>query len=149
MTELEQGMCAAIEQARRSGREGGIPIGAALTGPGGEMLSAGHNRRVQCDSPTRHAEIDCLERAGRMVPYSQTTLYSTLMPCYMCAGAIVQFAIPRVIVGESRTFPGAAQWLQERGVDVVDLDLRECHQMLQAFITAHPEVWLEDIGRAG
>jgi cytosine deaminase len=101
---------------------------------------------VQCDSATRHAEIDCLEWAGRAVPYAQTTIYSTLMPRYLCAGAIVQFAIPRVVVGESRTFCGAAQWLRERGVHVVDLDLPECHEMLQAFIAAHQNIWLEGIG---
>jgi cytosine deaminase len=139
-------MGAAIEQARRSAAEDGIPIGAALVGPDDELLGVGRNRRVQCDSPTRHAEIDCLEQAGRVASYAQTTLYSTLMPCYMCAGAIVQFAIPRVVVGEARTFPGAAQWLRERGVHVIDLDLSECHRMLQAFIEAHQDIWVEDIG---
>src|SRR4051794_28813271 len=99
-------MQAAIAQARKSQREGGIPIGSVLA-RNGEILSTGHNRRVQDDDPMMHAEIDCLRRAGRLGSFGDTTLYSTLMPCYLCAGAVVQFGIKKVIIGESRTFPGA------------------------------------------
>ena len=93
-----------------------------------------------------HAEIDCLMQAGRVGHYRDTTLYSTLMPCYLCAGAAVQFRVPRVVVGESRTFPGARQFMESHGIEVVDLDLDECVQMMEAFIAARPELWFEDIG---
>ena len=93
-----------------------------------------------------HAEIDCLMQAGRVGHYRDTILYSTLMPCYLCAGAAVQFKIPRVIVGESRTFPGARSFMAQQGIEVVDLDLPECVEMMKHFITARPELWFEDIG---
>lgn len=144
----DMGMVAAIEAARTSLAEGGIPIGASLTGAGGELLATGHNRRVQRQSQILHAEIDCLANLGRYPDYGSTTLYSTLMPCYMCAGAAIQFGIPRVVVGESRNFEGAAELLREHGVEVVDLDLEECTRLLGDFIAANPGIWSEDIGES-
>ncbi len=139
-------MDAAIAQARKSLSEGGIPIGSALARRG-ELLAVGHNKRVQDDDPVTHAEIDCLRNAGRIGSFRDTVLYSTLMPCYLCSGAVVQFGIPRVIVGESRTFPGGPEFMRSHGVEVIDLDLPECSEMMRQFIAAHPELWNEDIGR--
>ncbi len=139
-------MDAAIAQARKSLSEGGIPIGSALA-RGGELLAVGHNKRVQDDDPVTHAEIDCLRNAGRIGSFRDTVLYSTLMPCYLCSGAVVQFGIPKVIVGESRTFPGGPEFMRAHGVEVIDLDLPECSEMMEQFIAAHPELWNEDIGR--
>ncbi len=139
-------MDAAIAQARKSLSEGGIPIGSALA-RSGELLAVGHNRRVQDDDPVTHAEIDCLRNAGRIGSFRDTVLYSTLMPCYLCSGAVVQFGIPTVIVGESRTFPGGPDFMRSHGVEVIDLDLPECSEMMRQFIAAHSELWNEDIGR--
>ncbi len=139
-------MQAAIVQARKSGSEKGIPIGSVLVRDG-EIVSAGHNRRVQDNDPMTHAEIDCLRRAGRVGSFHNTTLYSTLMPCYLCAGAVVQFGIKQVIVGESRTFPGAVDFMRSHGVEVTDLDLPECVEMMRSFIAQNPQLWNEDIGR--
>lgn len=138
-------MQAAIEEARRGRDEGGVPIGAALV-LDGVIVGRGHNRRVQEQSPILHAEIDCLRAAGRVGRFHESVLYSTLMPCYMCAGAVLQFGIPRVVVGESVTFPGAAALMRQHGVDVVDLDLEACKAMMRAFIAEKPELWSEDIG---
>lgn len=145
MTENEL-MAAAIAEARKSLREGGIPIGSALARHG-ELLAAGHNKRVQENDPVTHAEIDCLRNAGRLGSFRDTVLYSTLMPCYLCSGAVVQFGIRKVIVGKSRTFPGAADFMRNHGVEVIDLDLPECVEMMSRFIAAHPQLWNEDIGR--
>jgi cytosine/creatinine deaminase len=139
-------MESAIAQARKSLSEGGIPIGSTLA-RNGELLAVGHNKRVQEGDPVTHAEIDCLRRAGRIGSFRDTILYSTLMPCYLCAGAVVQFGIPKVIVGESHTFPGAPEFMRSHGVEVIDLDLPECVEMMQQFIAAHPALWNEDIGR--
>lgn len=138
-------MQAAIAEAERGLAEGGIPIGSVLV-LNGSIAGRGHNRRVQEGNPMKHAEIDCLINAGRIGSYRGTTLYSTLMPCYLCAGAVVQFAIPRVIVGESRTFPGSAAFMRSHGVEVVDCDLDRCAAMMREFIAAHPLLWNEDIG---
>lgn len=138
-------MTAAIIEAKSGYEEGGIPIGAVLVRDG-RIVGRGHNRRVQEDDPIIHAEIDCLRNAGRIKSYRDTTLYSTLMPCYLCAGAVVQFGIPRVIVGESRNFSGAKDFLVSRGVEVTDLDLDECADMMARFIEENPELWNEDIG---
>lgn len=146
---LDPGMRSALEEARASLRQGGIPIGAALTDDEGNVLGSGHNRRVQLENPILHAEIDCLANVGRLADYSHTTLYSTLMPCYMCAGAAIQFGIPRVVVGEARNFAGAAGLLRERGIELIDLDLPECVRLLGDFIVAKPELWSEDIGNRG
>jgi cytosine deaminase len=142
----EELMAAAIAEARQGLSEGGIPIGSALA-RNGQLLAVGHNRRVQENDPMTHAEIDCLRNAGRIGSFRDTVLYSTLMPCYLCSGAVVQFGIPKVIVGESRTFPGAPEFMRSHGVEVVDLDLPACVAMMQQFIDAHPELWNEDIGR--
>ena len=145
MTEDEL-MQTAIAQARKSLNEGGIPIGSALA-RNGELLAAGRNKRVQDNDPVTHAEIDCLRNAGRIGSFRDTVLYSTLMPCYLCSGAVVQFGIPKVIVGESRTFPGGPEFMRSHGVEVIDLDLAECVEMMTQFIAANPQLWNEDIGR--
>ena len=142
---MDEFMQAAISEAKQGRNEGGIPIGSVLV-KDGKILGRGHNKRVQDGDPITHAEIDCLRNAGRIGSYQGTTLYSTLMPCYMCAGAVVQFGIKKVIAGESRTFPGAKEFMVSHGVEVVDLDLDECEQMMSEFITEKPELWNEDIG---
>jgi cytosine/creatinine deaminase len=138
-------MQTAISQARKSLDEGGIPIGAALV-KDGALIAVGHNKRVQENNPILHGEMDCLNNAGRIGSFKNAVMYTTLMPCYMCAGTIVQFKIPKVVVGESRTFSGAKDFLQQHGVEVVDLDLQECVDMMDVFIAQQPEVWNEDIG---
>ncbi|HMN06854.1 MAG TPA: nucleoside deaminase [Flavobacteriales bacterium] len=138
-------MQAAIDEARKGLAEGGIPIGSALV-KDGKLVATGRNKRVQENNPILHGEMDCLNKAGRIGSYRNTVMYSTLMPCYMCAGTIVQFKIPKVVVGESRTFPGARKFMEEHGVEVIDLDLPECVAMMEEFIRAKPEVWDEDIG---
>ena len=146
MSIVDTFMRAAIEEARKSRMEGGIPIGSALV-LDGKLLAVGHNKRVQENDPITHAEIDCLRRAGRIGSFQRTVLYSTLMPCYLCAGAVVQFGIKKVIVGESRTFAGASDFMRSHGVEVIDLDLPECVEMMRSFIAERPELWNEDIGR--
>ena len=135
----------AIGQAQKSLDEGGIPIGSVLV-KDGVLIAKGHNKRVQEDNPILHGEMDCLNNAGRVGSFKDTVIYSTLMPCYMCAGTIVQFKIPKVIVGESETFPGAREFMESHGVEVIDLDLQECKDLMQRFIAQKPEVWYEDIG---
>lgn len=135
----------AINQAQKSLSEGGIPIGSALI-KNGELVASGHNKRVQENNPILHGEMDCLNNAGRVGSFRNTVIYSTLMPCYMCAGTIVQFKIPKVIVGESRTFPGAREFMEQHGVEVIDLDLPECVDMMNRFIAEKPALWHEDIG---
>jgi cytosine deaminase len=138
-------MRAAFEEAELGLKEGGIPIGAVLV-KDGVVIGKGHNRRVQEGNPIMHAEIDCLRDAGRIRTCGGTILYSTLIPCYLCAGAIVQFGIKKVIVGESRNFPGATEFMISHGVEVVDLDDAECIEMMRMFILKNPELWDEDIG---
>jgi len=138
-------MKTAIDEARHGLKEGGIPIGSVLV-KDNRIMGRGHNKRVQESDPIMHAEIDCLRQAGRLGGYGETTLYSTLMPCYLCAGAVVQFGIAKVVVGESRTFSGAKDLMVAHGVDVVDLDLDECTQMMRQFIASNAELWNEDIG---
>lgn len=138
-------MKAAIEEAKKGLTEGGIPIGSVLV-KDGKIIGRGHNKRVQKGSPTLHAEIDCLENAGRIGSYKDTILYSTLMPCYLCSGAVVQFEIKKVVVGESKTFSGGPEFMREHGVEVTDLDLDECKKMMGDFIGANPLLWNEDIG---
>jgi cytosine deaminase len=139
-------MEAAIAQARQGLAEGGIPIGSVLV-KDNQIIGQGHNKRVQEGDPVTHAEIDCLRNAGRIGSYQNTVLYSTLMPCYLCAGAVVQFGIKTVIAGESATFPGAREFMESHGVEVRDLDLSECKQLMQDFIENHPRLWNEDIGK--
>ena len=143
---MDEFMQAAIDEAVTGKDEGGIPIGSVLVRDG-NIIGRGHNRRVQKGNPIAHAEIDCLERAGRICHYRGTTLYSTLMPCYLCAGAIVQFGIKRVYAGEAATFPGAREFMEQHGVEVIDLDLDTCKQLMTDFITNNPELWNEDIGK--
>lgn len=138
-------MEAAIAEAKQGLQEGGIPIGSVLV-KGGEIVGRGHNKRVQDNDPIVHAEIDCLRQAGRIGSYQETTLYSTLMPCYLCAGAVVQFGIKKVFAGESETFPGTREFMESHGVEVVDLNLDECKQLMREFIQSNPELWNEDIG---
>lgn len=135
----------AIEEARKGLAQGGIPIGSVLVRHG-TVIAAGHNKRVQEKNPILHGEMDCLNNAGRIGSYKDTVIYSTLMPCYMCAGTIVQFKIPKVIVGESVTFAGARQFMEQHGVEVIDLNLSECVTMMEDFINQNPELWNEDIG---
>jgi len=138
----------AIEQARIGAEEGGVPIGAVLVDADGTVLGAGRNRRVQMNSAIRHGETDALENAGRLPAsvYRRSTMVTTLSPCDMCTGAVLLYGIPRVIIGENRTFVGGEELLRSRGVEVVNLDSDECVALMDAFITAHPGIWNEDIG---
>jgi cytosine deaminase len=140
-------MALAIEQARIGRDEGGVPIGAALVAAG-RVLGVGRNRRVQDGSAIRHGETDALERAGRQPAsvYRRSTMYTTLSPCDMCTGAILLYGIPRVVVGENRTFVGGEDLLRSHGVEVVNLDSAECVELMNAFIAEHPQIWSEDIG---
>jgi cytosine/creatinine deaminase len=143
---MDEFMQAAVTEAKQGRKEGGIPIGSVLV-KDGKIVGRGHNKRVQDSDPVTHAEIDCLRNAGRLGSFRGTTLYSTLMPCYLCAGAVVQFGIKRVIAGESRTFPGAKEFMVSHGVEVIDLNLDECEQMMNKFIQEEPQLWNEDIGK--
>lgn len=136
----------AIDEAKMGLKEGGIPIGSILV-RNGKVIGRGHNMRVQKNDPTAHAEIECLRNSGRIGTYTQTVLYSTLMPCYLCAGAIVQFGIRKVIVGESRNFGGANGFMQSQDVEIVDLDSAECIEMMRTFILNNSDLWYEDIGK--
>jgi cytosine/creatinine deaminase len=136
----------AVRQARESLDEGGVPVGSALDDKG-ELVSSGHNERVQLGDPIAHGEMSCLRRAGRLRSYRDTVLYTTLAPCAMCAGAIIQFRIPLVVVGESKTFPGELELLKSRGVEVVELDDDRCVALMTEFQQRYPAVWAEDIGR--
>ncbi|HWQ82168.1 MAG TPA: nucleoside deaminase [Ignavibacteria bacterium] len=142
---MDEFMKEAIKEAKKGLAEGGIPIGSVLV-KDGRIIGRGHNRRVQKGSPTLHAEIDCLENAGRIGSYSGTVLYSTLMPCYLCSGAVVQFGIKKVVAGESVTFEGGPEFLKEHGVEVIDLNLDECINLMKDFIDKNKELWNEDIG---
>jgi len=135
----------AIRQAKKSLDEGGIPIGSVLV-KNNTIIAAGHNKRVQNQNPILHGEMDCLNNAGRVGSYKDCIIYSTLMPCYMCGGTIVQFNIPKVIVGENKTFEGSAAFMQSHDVEVVNLMLPECIEMMESFIKKHSELWFEDIG---
>jgi len=144
---MDQFLEAAIAEARQGLAKGGIPIGSVLV-IDGRIAGRGHNQRVQKGSPTLHAEMDCLENAGRLPPdaYRRATLYSTLSPCDMCSGAILLYKIPRVVVGENRTFRGPEDYLRTRGVEVTVCDDPTCVTMMEAFQRQRPELWSEDIG---
>ena len=142
----EQMLAVALEEARYGRTEGGIPIGAALFTKTGELLSRGHNRRVQQGDPSIHGETDAFRRAGRQRSYRSLVMVTTLAPCWYCSGLVRQFRIGTLVVGESRTFAGGLDWLRENGVEVIDLDSRECRELLEGFIAEHPEIWNEDIG---
>ncbi len=145
--DLKSMLKVAIEEARISLAEGGIPIGAALFTRDGKLLGRGHNRRVQHGDPSSHGETDAFRNTGRQSSYRSTIMVTTLAPCWYCSGLIVQFGIGAVVIGESKTFQGGMNWLSGRGIEVVDLDSQKCREMLQAYIAAHPDVWNEDIGR--
>ena len=138
---------AAIEEARQGLAEGGIPIGSVLA-IDGRIVGRGHNRRVQKGSAILHAEMDCLEAAGRLrvADYRRATLYSTLSPCDMCSGATLLYSIPRVVIGENRTFRGPEDYVRSRGVELTVVDDPECVRLMREFIAARPELWDEDIG---
>lgn len=144
---MDEFMAAAIEEARKGLAEGGIPIGSVLV-LDGKIVGRGHNRRVQKGSAILHAEMDCLENAGRLkaADYQRAVLYSTLSPCDMCSGTALLYKIPKVIMGENRTFQGPEEYVRSRGVELVNLDLQECITLMEDFIAAHPELWNEDIG---
>ncbi|MDF1606161.1 nucleoside deaminase [Nocardioides sp. YIM 152315] len=138
----------AIEQARLGWEEGGVPIGAALVTNEGEVLAVGRNRRVQLGSAIRHGETDCIEQAGRLTAsvYRNSVLYTTLSPCFMCAGTSVLYDIPRIVVGENRTFETSESWLRSRGVVVDVLDDPACRQLMDRMLAERPGLWAEDIG---
>ena len=142
---MNEFMKAAIEEAKTGLTENGIPIGSVLV-KDGKIVGRGHNKRVQDNDPMTHAEIDCLRNAGRVGSYKGTELYSTLMPCYLCAGAVVQFGIKKVYAGESKTFSGAREFMESHGVEVIDLNSEECINMMNDFIAKNPKLWNEDIG---
>ncbi|MFE9604655.1 nucleoside deaminase [Streptomyces hokutonensis] len=139
-------LATAVEEARAGLGEGGIPIGAALYGADGTLLGRGHNRRVQDDDPSMHAETAAFRAAGRQRSYRGTTMVTTLSPCWYCSGLVRQFGISRVVVGEAVTFHGGHDWLAEHGVEIVLLDDAECTQLMRDFIKNNPALWNEDIG---
>jgi cytosine/creatinine deaminase len=139
-------LAVAIREARSGLAEGGIPIGAAMFNKEGELLSVGHNQRVQQGDPSVHAETDAFRRAGRLRSYRDVVMVTTLAPCWYCSGLVRQFGIRTLVVGESRTFSGGLDWLRSAGVRIFDLDSEECKNLLQGYIRDHPEIWYEDIG---
>ena len=144
---MDQFLEAAIEEARAGMTEGGIPIGSVLV-IDGKIVGRGHNKRVQKGSAVLHAEMDCLENAGRLKAsdYKRAVIYSTLSPCDMCSGAIILYGIPKVVIGENKTFTGPEEYVKSRGVDVTVLDNPECKKLMNEFIEKNPELWNEDIG---
>ena len=142
---MDEFLKAAIDEAKIGLSENGIPIGSVLI-KDGKIVGRGHNKRVQDNDPMTHAEIDCLRNAGRVGSYKGAVLYSTLMPCYLCAGAVVQFGIKKVYAGESKTFSGAREFMESHGVEVIDLNDKECIAMMDDFIKKNPKLWNEDIG---
>jgi cytosine deaminase len=146
---MDQFLRLAIDEARQGLVEGGIPIGSVLV-IDNQVVGSGHNRRVQNGSAILHAEMDCLENAGRLTPadYRRSVLYSTLSPCDMCSGTALLYRIPRIVIGESRTFQGPEDYVRSRGVTLEIVDDAECFSLMQDFIASHPELWNEDIGEA-
>ncbi|WP_405588974.1 nucleoside deaminase [Streptomyces sp. NBC_01190] len=140
-------LAVALDEARAGAAEGGIPIGAALFGPEGELLGRGRNRRVQDGDPSAHGETSAFRAAGRLRGYRRTTMVTTLSPCWYCSGLVRQFGIGHVVIGEARTFHGGHDWLAEHGVRVTLLDDPACVALMREFIDARPELWFEDIGR--
>lgn len=144
---MDEFMKAALEEARQGLAEGGIPIGSVLV-VDGKIVGRGHNRRVQKGSAILHAEMDCLENAGRLKPsqYKRAVLYSTLSPCDMCSGTALLYKIPKIVIGENKTFQGPEDYVRSRGVELVILNDPECIKLMEDFIAANPELWNEDIG---
>ncbi|WP_263248551.1 nucleoside deaminase [Saccharopolyspora rosea] len=144
--DFQRWLAVAVAQARAGLAEGGIPIGAALVGPGGRVLGRGHNRRVQDGDPSAHGETAAFRAAGRQRPTPGRPWSPTLSPCWYCSGLVRQFGIGRVVIGEARNFHGGHDWLAEHGVEVVVLDDPECVRMMADFIERNPRLWYEDIG---
>jgi creatinine deaminase len=136
----------ALAEARKGLAEGGIPIGAAIFDSSGLLVGAGHNRRVQNGDPSMHGETDAFRNAGRQRSYRNLIMVTTLAPCWYCSGLVRQFGFGTVVVGESRNFQGGVQWLRSLGVQVIDLNSKECILLLSQYIRANPEIWNEDIG---
>jgi len=134
----------ALDEAKKSLSENGIPIGAVLV-KNGKIISKGHNQRVQKNNPIAHGEIDCIEKAGRQTSYKDMTLYTTLSPCMMCSGTIIQFKIPQIVIGENKNFKGNIEFLKKNGVKIKILNDEESIKMMNNFINLHPELWDEDI----
>ena len=146
LTDFEQMLRIAIDEARQGLAEGGIPIGAALFDSQGSLLGRGHNRRIQENDPSIHGETDAFRRAGRQRTYRDKIMVTTLAPCWYCSGLVRQFGIPTVVVGESVNFQGGIDWLRENGVKVVDLHSADCINLLATYIRENPAIWNEDIG---
>ena len=144
---LRRWLDAAIAEAEKGRDAGGIPIGSVLV-LDGEIIASGHNQRVQKGSPVLHAEMDCLERAGRLTAteYRRAVLVSTLSPCDMCSGAALLYEIPTIVIGENRTFRGPEEYVASRGVELIVMDDARCVALMETFIETHPELWNEDIG---
>lgn len=144
---MDEFMRAAIEEAEQGLAEGGIPIGSVLV-IDGKIVGRGHNRRVQQGSAILHAEMDCIENAGRLKAgdYQRAVLYSTLSPCDMCSGAVLLYKLPKIVIGENTTFRGPEEYLRSRGVELVILNAPDCIELMEDFIAAKPELWNEDIG---
>ena len=144
---MDEFLAAAMDEARKGLAAGGIPIGSVLV-IDGRIVGRGHNQRLQKDSPVLHAEMDCLENAGRLpaADYRRAVLYSTLSPCDMCSGAILLYGIPKVVVGENQTFQGPEDYLRSRGVELEVVDNKACQQLMRDFIASNPSLWNEDIG---
>ena len=144
---MDRYLAAAIEEARKGQSAGGIPIGSVLV-IDGEIVGRGHNQRIQKDSSVLHAEMDCLENAGRLTAadYQNAVLYSTLSPCDMCSGAVLLYGIPKVVVGENKTFQGPEEYLRSKGVEMEILDDEDCKRLMRDFIAVNPVLWNEDIG---
>jgi cytosine deaminase len=138
---------AAVAEARKGLAEGGLPIGAAIFDASGQLIGAGHNRRVQNGDPSLHGETDAFRNAGRQRSYRDMIMVTTLAPCWYCSGLVRQFGFGAVVVGESRNFQGGIEWLRSLGIRVIDLDSEECVSMMAAYIREHPEIWNEDIGQ--
>jgi creatinine deaminase len=139
-------LAVALNEARKGLAEGGIPIGAAIFNKGGQLVGAGHNRRVQNGDPSMHGETDAFRNAGRQRSYRDLIMVTTLAPCWYCSGLVRQFGFGTLVVGERRNFQGGVDWLKSLGVNVIDLDSEECAALLSEYIRANPEVWNEDIG---
>jgi len=145
---MDKFMQAAIQEAKNGLAEGGIPIGSVLV-LDGKIVGRGHNQRVQKGSSVLHAEMDCLENAGRLkaLDYKRSILYSTLSPCDMCSGAVLLYGIPKVVIGENETFKGPEEHLKSKGVELILVDSEECKSLMRQFISEKPELWNEDIGK--
>lgn len=143
---IRRGLDAAIEQAEKSWREGGIPIGSSLLDAQGKVVAAGHNMRVQNGDPTAHAEVSCVRNAGRRRDWRSLTLVSTLSPCPMCSGTAILFKVPRVVIGEHRTFMGAEGWMRANGIDLTVVDDARCIALMERLQREKPDLWAEDIG---